>query len=104
MSHLAVMMSGMSRTGDFEFRSLVDEFRCQPRASVATERELAVREQRRWRVRELAATRVMDEWGALDETTAARDDVSVRAVRETAECARALESLPEIAAVAPRVD
>ncbi len=84
----------------FEFGALVDEFRCRSREWVAAERERAVREQRQWRVRELAATRVMDEWGALDEGLAARDGVSVRTVRETVECARALESLPEIAAVA----
>ncbi len=38
--------------------------------------------------------------GTLDESTAAQDGVSLRTVRETVECARALESLPEIAAVA----
>ena len=59
-----------------------------------------MREQRRLRVEELAVTAVLDERGALDETTAARDGVSVDAVRERVETARALESLPAVAAAA----
>ena len=63
-------------------------------------REGLVRDQRRLRVEELAVTRVLDERGALDETLAARDGVSERTARETVETARALESLPRVAAVA----
>jgi hypothetical protein len=59
-----------------------------------------VREQRRLRVEELAVTAALDERGALDATTAARDGVSVDQVRERVETARALEELPAIAAAA----
>ena len=45
-------------------------------------------------------TRVLDERGALDASVAAVDGVSERTVRETVETARALESLPEVAAAA----
>src|SRR5262245_35739116 len=82
------------------FEELLDEFRCRPTGSLLSERDRVVAEQRRLRVRELALTRVLDERGALDDAMAARDGVSVRTARETVECARALESLPEIAAVA----
>jgi hypothetical protein len=43
---------------------------------------------------------VMDERGKVDETIAARDGVSTRTVRDTVEIARALESLPAVAAAA----
>jgi hypothetical protein len=45
-------------------------------------------------------TRVLDERGAFDDTLAARDGVSARTVREARETARALESLPRVAAAA----
>jgi hypothetical protein len=51
-------------------------------------------------MRELAVTAVLDERGAVDDSLAAADGVSVRSVRETVETARALEDLPEVAAVA----
>ena len=57
-------------------------------------------EQRRLRVEELAVVRVLDERDAIDATTAAEDGVSARSLRETLETARALESLPRIAATA----
>jgi hypothetical protein len=66
---------------------------------VARRTEL-IREQRRLDVEELAVTAVLDERGAIDDSLAARDGVSVRSVRETVETARALEDLPEVAAVA----
>ena len=59
-----------------------------------------MREQRRWRLRELGSPRVLDERGAIDDSWAQRDGVMVRDVRETVETARALAVLPAIAAVA----
>jgi hypothetical protein len=59
-----------------------------------------VREQRRLRIEELAVTRVLDERGQVDESLAGRDGVSCRTARETVDTARALESLPHIAAAA----
>ena len=63
-------------------------------------RDELVREQRRLRVEELAVVAVLDERGRIDESVAARDGVSSRSVRETVETARALESLPAVAAAA----
>src|SRR5436190_96212 len=82
------------------FGELLDEFRCRPTEQVRARRDRAVVEQRRWRLEELAATRVLDERRALDDSLAAVDGVSVREVRATVECARALESLPSVAAAA----
>jgi hypothetical protein len=48
----------------------------------------------------LLLTRVLDERDALDATTAAEDGVSQRSLRATVETARALESLPHLAATA----
>ncbi|MFI5047961.1 MAG: DUF222 domain-containing protein [Acidimicrobiia bacterium] len=76
------------------------ELRCRPTEWLAARREELVRAQRRLRVEELAVTRVLDERGALDEGLAGRDGVSLRSVREAVETARALESLPCVAAAA----
>jgi uncharacterized protein DUF222/HNH endonuclease len=84
----------------FDVSDHLHELRRRPTDWLADRREELVREQRRLRVEELAVVRVLDERGALDDAMAARDGVSVRAARETVETARALESLPEIAAVA----
>ena len=56
-------------------------------------------EQRRLHTRELAVLRVLDERGQVDPTLDA-DGESARTVRDKLETARALESLPEIAAAA----
>ncbi len=84
----------------FDVGACLDELRCRSTGSLLQERDEVVAEQRRLRVRELALTRVLDERGAIDDTFSARDGIAVRTVRETVECARALESLPEVAAVA----
>ena len=83
----------------FDYSALVDEFRCRETAWVHAERDRVVRAQRALRVRELALTRVLER-GQIDDALAGTDGVSVRAVRETVATARALEDLPEIAAVA----
>ena len=51
-------------------------------------------------MRELAIVRVLDERDAIDDSLAAADGVTVREVRATVETARALESLPRVAAAA----
>jgi hypothetical protein len=55
--------------------------------------------QRELHAEELAIVRVLDERGRIDPTMGAYGD-SARVVRDKVETARALESLPEIAAVA----
>jgi hypothetical protein len=89
-------------TEDLEFGVLVDGLRCRSSEWLEAARIEAVREQRRWRVRELAIIRVLDERGRVDDRLAAVDGVSVRAVREAVATARALEGLPLVAAAATR--
>ena len=84
----------------FEIADRLHELRCRETCWLTARREELVREQRRLRVEELAVVRVLDERGALDATTAADDGVSTRSLHETVETARALESLPRIAATA----
>jgi hypothetical protein len=84
----------------FDDRERVAELACRPTAWLVARRAELVREQRRLRIEELAVTAVLDERGALDDATAARDGVSVDQARETVETARALEALPAIAAAA----
>src|SRR5688572_21079327 len=81
----------------FDYSGQVDELRCHSSEWLETARVEAVREQRRWRVRELAITCVLDERGRIDDTLAGTDGVSVRDVRETRETARLLDELPNIA-------
>jgi hypothetical protein len=82
------------------YEEWLDEFRGWPTERIAAERDRLVREQRRLHVRELAALRVLDERGRVDESLAGRDGVSARTVRDEVETARALESLPAVAAAA----
>jgi hypothetical protein len=89
---------GFADSADFSGR--VDGFRCHATEWLRERRAWLVREQRRLHVDELAVTRVLDERGAIDDTLAQADGVSVRSVRETVATARALEDLPEIARVA----
>jgi hypothetical protein len=84
----------------FDIGEHLDGLRCRPTHWLAERRDEVVREQRRLHVEELALTRVLDERGAIDETIAGHDGTSVRSVREALETARALESLPRVAAAA----
>jgi hypothetical protein len=84
----------------FDYRLRVDELRCHTTAWLTARRDELVAEQRRLRVEELAVVAVLDERGAVSDAIAVADGVSVRDVRATIETARALESLPEVAAVA----
>jgi hypothetical protein len=81
----------------FDYSELLDELRTHTTEWLEAARAEAVRERRRWRVRELAIIRVLDERGEVDDSQAAEDGVSVRDVRETRETARLLDELPEIA-------
>jgi HNH endonuclease len=84
----------------FDYRQRIAELSCRATDWLLVRRSELVRQQRRLRVEELAVTAVLDARGALDETTAARDGISVDRVRERVETARALEELPAIAAAA----
>ncbi|MEI8000955.1 MAG: HNH endonuclease signature motif containing protein [Actinomycetes bacterium] len=84
----------------FDLTEEIDELRTHSLEWLLQERASLKREQRRLHLRELAVTRVLDERGAIDDSLAATDGVSVRDVREAVEVARALESLPHLAAAA----
>ncbi len=84
----------------FDVGESLNELRCRHTEWLLAARDEQIKIQRRARVRELELTRVLDERGALDDSVAARDGVSLRTLREGIECARALESLPQVAAAA----
>ena len=77
-----------------------DELRCWPTERLRARHEELLREQRRLYAEDLAVLRVLDERGQVDDALAARDGVSTRTAWETLETARALESLPALAAAA----
>ncbi len=81
------------------FDALVDEMRTHTTEWLRREREELIARQRQLRTREMAVLRVLDERGHVD-CSIGSDGESARVVRDKLETARALESLPEIAAVA----
>src|SRR5687768_14188613 len=85
---------------DFDYGLRIDELRCHTTEWLVARREELVAEQRRLHVEELAVVAVLDERGAIDDSVAAVDGVSVRSVRETVATARALADLPAVAAAA----
>ncbi|MBM3692878.1 MAG: hypothetical protein FJW77_06230 [Actinobacteria bacterium] len=84
----------------FDLTETLDDLRCRPLAWLHAERIRLRDERRRLHLRELAVTRILDERGAIDDTLAAADGIDPRDVRATLETARALESLPHLAAAA----
>ena len=84
----------------FDLVERLDDLRCRETGWLLARRGELVREQRRLRVEELVVARVLDERGALDASVVAGDGVSARVACETVETARALESLPRVAAAA----
>jgi len=83
----------------FDIADHLDELRSWPTDRLRKERDVLVYEQRRLHTKELAVLRVLDERGQVDPTLDAGGD-SARTVRDKLETARAIESLPEIAAAA----
>jgi hypothetical protein len=81
------------------FDALVDELRTHSTEWLHREREQLITQQRNLRTREMAVLRVLDERGQVDCSIGSEGE-SARVVRDKVETARALESLPEIAAVA----
>jgi predicted DNA-binding protein (UPF0251 family) len=84
----------------FDIAEHLDGLRCRETDWLRAHRAALVREQRRLHVEELAVLRVLDERRALDADLAARDGVAEKTMRAELETARALESLPEVAAAA----
>ena len=83
----------------FDVADHLDGLRCWATERLVARRDELVRVQREARVEELAVVRVLDERGLIDPTVG-RAGESARRVRETLETARALESLPAVAAAA----
>jgi Domain of unknown function (DUF222) len=83
----------------FDVAGHLDGLRCWPTDRLVARRAELVRVQREARVEELAVVAVLDERGQIDPTVGC-DGESARTVREKLETARALESLPSIAAAA----
>ena len=83
----------------FDVADHLDELRSWPTERLETRRREVVRERRRLETEELTIVRVLDERGRID-TTVGADGESARVVREKVETARALESLPAVAAAA----
>jgi len=81
------------------FDVLVDELRTHSTEWLRREREELISQQRNLRTRELAVVRVLDERGQVDCSIGTQGE-SARVVRDKVETARALESLPAVAAVA----
>jgi len=84
----------------FDLTDHLDGLRSSPTARLRARREDLVRVQREARIEELTIVRVLDERGQIDVAMAGRDGVSEQTMRETVETARALESLPAVAAAA----
>jgi HNH endonuclease len=81
------------------FEELLDELRTHSTEWLRRERETLIAQQRNLRTREMAILRVLDERGQVDCSIGSKGE-SARVVRDKVETARALETLPEIAAVA----
>ena len=81
----------------FDYDELLDDLRCRETAWLAAAREEAVREQRQWRLRELAITSVLDERHQVDDSLAGRDGTSTRAARRTRRTAQMLQQQPHLA-------
>jgi Domain of unknown function (DUF222) len=83
----------------FDIGNHLDELRSWPTDRLHAHHGHLLREQRRLQLEDLDVVRVLDERGQID-TSAGRDGESARTVREKVETARALESLPAVAAAA----
>jgi hypothetical protein len=85
-----------------DFAARVEELRHHPIPQVREVLRRARREQQRWHLEELAATRVLDERAALGRVP--DPTISARTAKTNLETARALEHLPEIAEAAAAGD
>jgi hypothetical protein len=83
----------------FDVADHLDELRSWPTDRLRAHHEHLVREKRRLDLEDLDVLRVLDERGQIDPSIG-RDGESARTVREKVETARALESLPAVAATA----
>ncbi|MET0627378.1 MAG: DUF222 domain-containing protein, partial [Acidimicrobiia bacterium] len=78
----------------------LDELRCRETAWLEARHDELTREIRRMHAEDLKVVAILDERGRSADALAARDGITVRAAREKVATARALESLPHVAAAA----
>jgi hypothetical protein len=83
----------------FDIGTHLDDLRSWPTDRLVAHHEVLVRDVRRLQLEDLDVLRVLDERGQID-VSVGRDGESARTVREKVETARALESLPAVAAAA----
>jgi hypothetical protein len=83
----------------FDVGTHLDELRSWPTDRLHAHHEELLREVRRLQLEHLDVLRVLDERGQID-VAVGRDGESARTVHEKIETARALESLPAVAAAA----
>ena len=83
----------------FDLTGCLDELRSHSTAWLESRRREVIGVVRRLQSEELAIVRVLDERGRID-TSVGLDGESAGTVREKVEVARALESLPAVAAAA----
>ncbi len=84
----------------YDYGEMLDELRCHTSESVELARLEAVAEQRWWHLRELAALRVLDERGKVDDSQAGKDGTRTRDVRRKRATARNLAQQPNLAKAA----
>jgi len=77
-----------------------DQLRCRETSWLEARHDRLVHTIRGLQAEDLAVIAILDERGRIDDTFAARDGISFRAVREKVATARALESLPHLATAA----
>ena len=83
----------------FDIGNHLDELRSWPTNRLLSHHEELLRDVRRLQLEDLDVLRVLDERGQID-VSVGRDGESARTVAEKVETARALESLPAVAAAA----
>src|SRR4249919_1120219 len=81
----------------------LDQLRCRETAWLEARHDELTRGIRRMHAEDLKVVAILDERGRSADALAARDGISVRAAREKVATARALESLPHVAAAAQSV-
>jgi len=98
MTATTLVQPEVTPTEGVGFAARVEELRHHPVPEVRAALQRARREQQRWHLEELAATRALDERDALGPVPDAT--ISARTARTNLETARALEHLPAIAEAA----
>jgi len=93
---------GTSDGRSYDYGEMLDELRCHTSESVELVRLEAVAEQRWWHLRELAALRVLDERGKVNDSQAGKDGTRTRDIRRKRATAKNLAKQPKLANAAAK--